>query len=96
MESENLLFGPKYDNLFKIISDTSTLLKIKSYVVGGFVRDSLIKLKPKKDIDIVAIGSGIELALEVQKKLKGSKSVKIFKTYGTCLLYTSPSPRDRG
>ena len=79
MESENLLFGPKYDNLFKIISGTSTLLKIKSYVVGGFVRDSLIKLKPKKDIDIVAIGSGIELALEVQKKLKGSKSVKYLK-----------------
>ena len=86
MESENLLFGPKYDNLFKIISGTSTLLKIKSYVVGGFVRDSLIKLKPKKDIDIVAIGSGIELALEVQKKLKGSKSVKIFKTYGTAMI----------
>ena len=86
MEFENLSFGPKYDKLFKIISSTSALLKIKSYIVGGFVRDNLIKLKPKKDIDIVAIGSGIELALEVQKKLKGSKSVKIFKTFGTAMI----------
>jgi transketolase len=35
----------------------------------------------KKDIDIVAIGSGIQLAKSVQKKLKGSKPVKVFKTY---------------
>ena len=86
MEFENLSLGSKYDKLFRIISSTSTLLKIKSYVVGGFVRDSLVKLKPKKDIDIVAIGSGIELALEVQKKLKGSKPVKTFKTYGTAMI----------
>ena len=86
MEFENLSFGSKHDKLFKIISRTSTLLKIKSYVVGGFVRDNLVKLKPKKDVDIVAIGSGIELALEVQKKLKGSKPVKTFKTYGTAMI----------
>ena len=67
MEFENLSFGPKNEKLFKIISSTSAQLKIKSYIVGGFVRDNLIKLKSKKDIDIVAIGSGIELALEVQK-----------------------------
>ena len=86
MEFENLSFGSKYEQLFKIISTTSALLEIKSYIVGGFVRDNLIKLKPKKDIDIVAVGSGIELASEVQKKLKGSKPVKIFKTYGTAMI----------
>ena len=86
MEFENLLFGSKYEQLFNIISTTSALLKIKSYIVGGFVRDNLIKLKPKKDIDIVAVGSGIELASEVQKKLRGSKPVKTFKTYGTAMI----------
>ena len=86
MEFENLLFGSKYEQLFKIISTTSAQLKIKSYIVGGFVRDNLIKLKPKKDIDIIAVGSGIEFASEVQKKLKGSKPVKTFKTYGTAMI----------
>ena len=86
MEFENLLFGSKYEQLFKIISTTSAQLKIKTYIVGGFVRDNLIKLKPKKDIDIVAVGSGIKLASEVQKKLKGSKPVKTFKTYGTAMI----------
>ena len=56
MEFENLSFESKHDELFRVISSTSALLKIKSYVVGGFVRDNLVKLKPKKDIDIVAIG----------------------------------------
>ena len=86
MEFKNLSLGSKYDKLFRIISSTSALLKIKAYVVGGFVRDNLVKLKTKKDIDIVAIGSGIKLALEVQKKLKGSKPVKIFKTFGTAMI----------
>ena len=87
MEFENPSFGSKYEQLFKIISTTSALLEIKSYIVGGFVRDNLIKLKPKKDIDIVAVGSGIELASEVQKKLRGSKPVKTFKTYGTAMIH---------
>ena len=86
MEFKKPSFGSKYEQLFNIISTTSALLKIKSYIVGGFVRDNLIKLKPKKDIDIVAVGSGIELASEVQKKLKGSKPVKTFKTYGTAMI----------
>ena len=59
MEFENLSLGSKYDKLFRIISSTSTLLKIKSYVVGWFVRDSLVKLKPNYYIDILAIVSGI-------------------------------------
>ena len=61
MEFENLSFGPNTKNYLRY-KYTSALLKIKSYIVGGFVRDNLIKLKPKKDIDIVFIGSGIELA----------------------------------
>ena len=71
--------------LFKVISEEASSLGIKAYVIGGFVRDHLLNRGNKKDIDIVAIGSGIRLAKSVQKKLKGSKPVKVFKTYGTAM-----------
>ncbi|MGI9541259.1 MAG: CCA tRNA nucleotidyltransferase, partial [Flavobacteriaceae bacterium] len=41
----------------------------------------------KKDIDVVALGSGIDLAKTVQKKLEGAKAVQIFKTYGTAMVH---------
>ncbi|PZQ77636.1 MAG: tRNA nucleotidyltransferase, partial [Flavobacterium johnsoniae] len=48
--------------IFHVIAQASKELNIDSYVIGGFVRDLLLKRKFKKDIDIVAVGSGIELA----------------------------------
>ena len=73
--------------LFKVVSEEASSLGIKAYVIGGFVRDHLLNRDNKKDIDIVAIGSGIQLAKSVQKKLKGSKPVKVFKTYGTAMIH---------
>jgi tRNA nucleotidyltransferase (CCA-adding enzyme) len=55
-------------------------------LVGGFVRDHLLGRGKAKDIDIVAIGSGIELAKAVQKELPGAKAVQIFKSYGTAMV----------
>jgi tRNA nucleotidyltransferase/poly(A) polymerase len=72
--------------LFKVIREEALSLGIKAYVIGGFVRDHLLDRGDKKDIDIVAIGSGIQLAKAVQKKLKGAKAVKVFKTYGTAMV----------
>ena len=72
--------------LFKVISEEASSLGVKAYVIGGFVRDHLLDRENKKDIDIVAIGSGIQLAKSVQKKLKGAKPVKVFKTYGTAMV----------
>ena len=57
-----------------------------SYVIGGFVRDLLLKRDFKKDIDIVAVGSGIELALKVSQLLPNKPKVQVFKTYGTAML----------
>jgi tRNA nucleotidyltransferase/poly(A) polymerase len=48
--------------IFKTIQEASTLLNVETYVIGGFVRDFILKRGDAKDIDIVAIGSGIELA----------------------------------
>lgn len=74
-------------SIFKVISDSSKELGIKSYVIGGFVRDFIINKGASKDIDIVAVGSGIDLAKQVSKNLKGNPKVQIFKTYGTAMLH---------
>lgn len=72
--------------IFKIISQAAENLNLESYVIGGFVRDFLLERGEPKDIDIVAIGSGIELATEVSKLLPNNPKVQIFKTYGTAML----------
>ena len=72
--------------IFEIIAKASEELHIESYVIGGFVRDLLLKRASKKDIDIVAVGSGIELALKVSELLPRKPKVQVFKNYGTAML----------
>ena len=74
------------NKIFEVISKASEELNIESYVIGGFVRDYLLGREFKKDIDIVAIGSGIELALKVSEMLPKKPKVQVFKTYGTAML----------
>lgn len=72
--------------IFEVISQASQELNIDSYVIGGFVRDLILNRDFKKDIDIVAVGSGIELALKVSQLLPKKPKVQVFKTYGTAML----------
>jgi putative nucleotidyltransferase with HDIG domain len=74
------------NTIFQVISQASQELNIESYVIGGFVRDLLLNRDFKKDIDIVAVGSGIELALKVSQLLPKKPKVQVFKTYGTAML----------
>ncbi|WP_281324125.1 HD domain-containing protein [Flavobacterium sp. IMCC34518] len=74
------------NKIFEVISKASQELNVESYVIGGFVRDLLLKRDFKKDIDIVAVGSGIELALKVSELLPKKPKVQVFKTYGTAML----------
>ncbi|MGL3000669.1 CCA tRNA nucleotidyltransferase [Flavobacterium sp. RSSB_23] len=74
------------NTIFEVISKASQELNIESYVIGGFVRDLLLKRGTKKDIDVVAVGSGIELALKVSELLPKKPKVQVFKTYGTAML----------
>jgi tRNA nucleotidyltransferase (CCA-adding enzyme) len=74
------------NKIFEVISKGSQELNIESYVIGGFVRDLLLGRDFKKDIDIVAVGSGIELALKVSELLPNKPKVQVFKTYGTAML----------
>lgn len=72
--------------IFTIISNASKALEIQSYVIGGFVRDHLLRRGTAKDIDVVAVGSGIELAKKVATLLPDRPKVQVFKTYGTAML----------
>lgn len=72
--------------IFEIISKSAKELQIDAYVIGGFVRDFILERDNSKDIDIVAIGSGIELAKQVAKNIPNKPKVQIFKTYGTAML----------
>lgn len=74
------------NKIFQVISQASQELNVDSYVIGGFVRDLILKRDFKKDIDIVAVGSGIELALKVSALLPNKPKVQVFKTYGTAML----------
>ena len=72
--------------VFTIISNAARELNIDCFVIGGFVRDYLLNRGTAKDIDIVAIGSGIELAKKVASNLKGKPEVSIFKNFGTAMI----------
>ncbi len=70
------------DNIFKLISETADELRIECYVVGGYVRDIFLN-RPSKDIDVVVVGSGIEMAKALGKKLGNKARVSVFKNFGT-------------
>ena len=73
--------------LFKSISKVADEMDYPVYVIGGYVRDIFINQNSKiTDIDFLIIGSGIELAKNVKKNLKGASKIKIFKTYGTAMI----------
>ena len=74
------------DSIFGVISKSAQELQLESYVIGGFVRDFLLERGQAKDIDVVAVGSGIELAQKVAALLPNKPKVQIFKTYGTAML----------
>ncbi|HBU78295.1 MAG TPA: tRNA nucleotidyltransferase, partial [Muricauda sp.] len=72
--------------IFKLIGEASDELGVDAYVIGGFVRDYFLKRGTPKDIDIVAIGSGIDLAKKVASKLKGKPEISVFKNFGTAMI----------
>lgn len=72
--------------VFQYITQASEALGCKSYVIGGFVRDFILQRGTAKDIDIVVVGNGIDLALKVAELLPNKPKVQVFKTYGTAML----------
>jgi len=75
--------------VFATIAEAAELLQLDTYVIGGFVRDYILQRGDVDDIDIVVVGSGIEMAYKVAELLPARPKVQIFKTYGTAMLRRS-------
>ncbi len=67
---------------FRQVSEAADELGLEAYVIGGYVRDIFLR-RPSKDIDIVAVGSGIELAKAVAQKMGRNAHLSVFKNFGT-------------
>jgi poly(A) polymerase len=70
--------------VFEIISGVIAEDDQQAYVIGGYVRDLLIG-RPSKDIDIVVLGNGIDLARKVAARIDGKLPVSVFKNFGTAM-----------
>ncbi|MBK6329910.1 MAG: HD domain-containing protein [Bacteroidetes bacterium] len=68
--------------LFEKIAFAARKMQVPCYVIGGFVRDKIIDRKTK-DIDIVCVGDGIELAEQVASLFRSKPPVSVFKNFGT-------------
>ncbi|MNJ91765.1 Multifunctional CCA protein [compost metagenome] len=80
MQTQNFAHKLKHP-VFKVVSQIISEKGLEAYVIGGFVRDLLLE-RPSKDIDIVVVGNGMELAQAAGEKLK-VKKVNLFKNFGT-------------
>ncbi|WP_158860219.1 CCA tRNA nucleotidyltransferase [Lunatibacter salilacus] len=71
--------------VFQRVSECAEELGLETYVVGGYVRDLILK-RPSKDIDFVCLGSGIDLARRVAATYGAHVPVSVFKNFGTAMI----------
>ncbi|HAY3550238.1 CCA tRNA nucleotidyltransferase [Elizabethkingia meningoseptica] len=76
----------KHLKIFKLVSEAAEQNEQSAYIVGGYVRDLLMKRKVPTDIDFVTESSGIKLAETVAKNITPNPKVSVFKTYGTAMI----------
>lgn len=72
--------------VFTTVAQAAREIGVDTYVIGGFVRDYLLRREQPKDIDFVAVGNGIKLAQAVSKRMTQQPKVKVFKNFGTAML----------
>ena len=75
--------------IFHQISHVADTLHVECYVVGGYVRDIFLE-RPSNDIDVVVVGSGIEVASELKKLLGKRAHLSVFKNFGTAQVKYKP------
>ena len=68
--------------IFRLIGRVADEAGVECYVVGGYVRDLFLE-RPNDDIDIVVVGSGIDVATRLKKQLGRKAHLSVFKTFGT-------------
>lgn len=76
---------PYERKIFELIKESAEELGYPTYVVGGYVRDRLLA-RESKDMDIVCVGSGIELAQQLSSKLRPIPRLTVFKRFGTAMI----------
>jgi poly(A) polymerase len=82
---EQFQFTEQEKKIFYKLAETSRELGFPTYIIGGYVRDRLLG-RATKDIDVVCIGSGIQLAEAYASKLKPRPKVAVFARFGTAML----------
>ncbi|HYG16377.1 MAG TPA: HD domain-containing protein, partial [Bacteroidia bacterium] len=73
--------------VFKAIEKAAAEINVQCYAIGGYVRDIILE-RPGKDVDIVALGSGIDLAHKASQLMPGKPKVSFFKNFGTAQFKT--------
>jgi len=76
---------PLNHRIFPLVSGLVSESNLSCYVIGGYVRDLLLQ-RPSKDIDIVVVGSGIDLAKSVAKRIGKKGRISVYRNFGTALL----------
>ncbi len=69
-------------DIFHQISQVADMMGVECYVVGGYVRDIFLE-RPSNDIDVVVVGSGIDVATALKKRLGRKAHLSVFKNFGT-------------
>ena len=94
--SDNALAKILDRDIFHQISAVADELGVECYVVGGYVRDIFLE-RPSNDIDVVVVGSGIEVASGLKKLLGRRAHLSVFRNFGTAQVkYRSQEPGAKG
>jgi poly(A) polymerase len=83
---EQQLLSHISDPIFKLIGEEADALEVKAFVIGGYVRDIFLN-RNSKDVDIMSVGKGIDLAERVAKRLDITDKLVVYKNFGTALLH---------
>ena len=70
------------EDIFHLIADEADKLGLECYVVGGYVRDLFLE-RPSNDIDVVVVGSGIQVASALKSRLGKRAHLSVFRNFGT-------------
>ncbi|MDR3339002.1 MAG: CCA tRNA nucleotidyltransferase [Candidatus Symbiothrix sp.] len=81
-QNSQVILNKLKGKIFEVITEEADRLQMETYLIGGYVRDIFLR-RPSKDIDIVCVGSGIQLAEAVAGNLGKKTQLSVFKNFGT-------------
>jgi len=87
--TQQIILKSLNEDIFRKISEASDDIGVDTYLVGGYVRDMCLKRPVKKDIDIMCIGSGIDLAQNFYERIRPNitpAKINVFKRFGTAMI----------